>query len=93
MPLEKHQAAPIRRNRGAVQCWCSPAGGWSYVQTIGERTVTVIDTWAGGHPVTRAVLPDKVKATMTPAEVTAARKTGVVQDTSDGTGFHLTQAP
>ena len=92
MTIVRHTPRP-RPNRGAVKCWCSPEGGWSYVQTIGERSVTVLDTWAGGAPVTRAIPTGKMLARMTAAELTAARKAGRVRDTSDGTGFYLTQSP
>lgn len=82
-----------RPNLGAVKCWCSHGVGWSYVQQVGERIVTVLDTWAGGRPVERAIPPDKVLARMTPAEVRTARKTGRLHETGDGTGFTLSQAP
>lgn len=93
MTLERHRGLVVVKNRGAIQCYVLP-GGWLYVQSAGRIVVTVLDSRSGGlSPVQRGVLPDKIVARMTPAEVRAARKAGRLIETPDGYGFHLSPSP
>lgn len=79
-----------RPNLGAVKCWCSPPGAWSYITGASGVILLVEDFWAGGwHPVTRAIPPAKILERMTAAEIRAAKKAGRITDTKDGTGFFL----
>ena len=79
---------------GAVTCWASPAGcwsyGWSYVQKVNKVSVTVLDNWGnGGANFTRTIPFDKCSSIMTAAEVQAARESGRLVETSCKTGFRL----
>lgn len=75
---------------GAVRCWASPRGGWSYIQKVNKVTVTVLDNWGnGGTNFTRTIEFDKLAGIMTAAEVQAKRDAGLLYETDDKTGFIL----
>lgn len=75
---------------GAVRCWASPRGGWSYIRKVNKVTVTIEDNWGNGGRNFRRTIPfDKLAGVMTKAEVDEARAAGQVLETSDGTGFIL----
>lgn len=79
---------------GAVRCWASPRGGWSYIQKVNRVSVTVLDNWGnGGRNFTRTIPLDKLSAVMTAAQVAEARTAGRLHETDDKTGFFLTDAP
>jgi protein-L-isoaspartate O-methyltransferase len=75
---------------GAVRCWASPRGGWSYIQKVNKVTVTVLDNWGnGGRNFTRTIEFDKLAGIMTAAEVQAKRDAGVLVEEASGLGFCL----
>lgn len=76
---------------GAVRCWASHRGGWSYVQKVNRVSVAVLDNWGNGRNFQRNIPFDKVGAVMTRAQVEAARAAGRLQDYADGTGFALVE--
>lgn len=79
---------------GAVRCWASPRGGWSYIQKINKVSVTILDNWGnGGRNFTRTIPFDKLAAVMTAAEVSEAKAQGRVTEIGDGIGFHLSAEP
>lgn len=80
---------------GAVRCWASPRGGWSWIQKVNKVSVTVLDNWGnGGANFTRTIPFDKLAGVMTVAEVAKARADGLLIETDDKTGFYLrTKAP
>jgi protein-L-isoaspartate O-methyltransferase len=79
---------------GAVRCWASHRGGWSYVRKVNKVSVTVEDNWGnGGRNFTRTVPFDKLAAVMSPDAVTAARESGQLVEIEDKTGFLLRSAP
>ena len=79
---------------GAVQCWASPRGGWSYVQKVNKVSVTVLDNWGnGGANFRRNISFDKLTAIMTAADVQTARDAGQIIETENGKGFYLKDAP
>ena len=64
---------------GAVLCWASPRGGWSYVQKVNRVSVTVLDNWGNGRPCFSRTIPfDKLAGVMTAADVQAARDCGTL---------------
>jgi protein-L-isoaspartate O-methyltransferase len=80
---------------GAVRCWASPGhgAGWSFVRKVNKVSVTVEDNWGnGGKNFTRTISFDKVKGTMTRAEVDEARAAGRLVEADKGTGFYLRDA-
>lgn len=75
---------------GAVQCWASPRGGWSYIRKVNKVTVTVQDNWGnGGANFTRNIPFDKLAAVMSKAAVDEERAEGVLIETDDKTGFYI----
>lgn len=79
---------------GAVKCWASHRGAWSYVSKVNKVTVSVLDNWGnGGKNFLRNIAFDKVSAVMTAAEVQAARDSGNLVETEDKTGFYLKADP
>lgn len=79
---------------GACKCWASPSGGWSYIQKVNKVSVTVLDNWGnGGKNFTRTIPFDKLAGIMTAAQVQEARDSGILVDSSDGTGFGLLSKP
>ena len=75
---------------GAVKCWASRRGAWSYVSKVNKVTVSVSDNWGnGGKNFLRNIAFDNVSAVMTAAEVQAARDSGRLIETEDKTGFYL----
>jgi protein-L-isoaspartate O-methyltransferase len=80
--------------KGAIRCWCSPRGGWSYIVKVNKVTVAVLDNWGnGGRNFERKVKLDDIKAVMTRAEVEQAREQGRLAETANGLGFYLTDTP
>jgi hypothetical protein len=83
---------PVEKG-GAVKCWASPRGSWSYIQKVNKVTVTVLDNWGNSGPdFTRTIKLTDLKATMTAAEVQAARDTGQLIHV-DARSFVLRDAP
>lgn len=81
---------------GAVKCWASPRGGWSYVVKVNRVSVSVLDNWGNGGANFRRTIPfDKLAGVMTAAEVQDARDTGRLIEESAGEplGFWLRDAP
>lgn len=79
---------------GAVRCWASPRGGWSYIQKVNKVSVSVLDNWGnGGRNFSRTIELDKLQAVMTAAEVADARAAGRLVESNDGTGFFLREPP
>ena len=79
---------------GAVKCWASPRGGWSYVQKVNRVSVTVEDNWGnGGRNFTRTIPFDKLAGVMTATEVREAREAGRIVDDPTGAGFMLASTP
>lgn len=75
---------------GAVKCWASVRGCWSYIQKVNKVSVTVLDNWGnGGGNFTRTIPFDKCFAIMTAAQVEEARRAGRLVETSCKTGFGL----
>lgn len=75
---------------GAVKCWASVRGCWSYIQKVNRISVTVLDNWGnGGGNFTRTIPFDKCTEIMSAAEVQAAREAGRIVETSCKTGFVL----
>ena len=75
---------------GAVKCWASPRGGWSYIQKVNKVSVTVLDNWGnGGENFTRTIEFDKLAGIMTAQEVQEKRDAGLLYETDDKTGFIL----
>jgi phospholipid N-methyltransferase len=80
---------------GAVRCWASPGhgAGWSFVKKVNKVSVTVEDNWGnGGRNFTRTIPFDKIKGTMTRAEVDESRAAGRLVEADNGTGFYLRDA-
>ena len=80
---------------GACQCWASPSSrsgaGWSYIQKVNKVSVTVFDNWGnGGANFTRTIPLDKLKATMSAAQVHVLRESGQLQESADKRGFYWT---
>lgn len=73
---------------GAVRCWASPRGGWSYVQKVNKVSVTVLDNWGNGRDhFTRTIEFDKLHAVMSKAEVAQAKAEGrLVESAPDSKG-------
>lgn len=67
---------PKPEKGGAVCCWCSPPGGWSYVVAVGRSTVTVRDDWRGRRPFCRTIPREAIRAAMSPQAVAQARESG-----------------
>lgn len=66
---------PVEKG-GAVRCWASPRGGWSYIQKVNRISVTVLDNWGNSGPdFTRTIRLTDLKGVMSAAEVQAARDT------------------
>ncbi|MGD9661517.1 MAG: DUF3560 domain-containing protein [Porticoccaceae bacterium] len=85
------QNAP--RVGGAVQCWASPRGGWSYIQKVNKVTVTVLDNWGnGGRDFKRTIPFDKLARIMSPEDVQAAREAGQLTELGE-IGFLLHDSP
>ena len=85
------QNAP--RVGGAVQCWASPRGGWSYIQKVNKVTVTVLDNWGnGGRDFKRTIPFDKLARIMSPEDVQAAREAGQLSELGE-IGFLLHDGP
>lgn len=75
---------------GAVRCWASPRGGWSYIKKVNKVSVTVGDNWGnGGRDFTRTIPFDKLADIMTRAQVQAARDEGRLHEVG-ALGFVLT---
>lgn len=80
---------------GAVKCWASHRGGWSYIVKVNRISVTVLDNWGnegqrdGNHNFTRNIPFDKCAKMMSAAEVQAARDCGTLIEYGDKTGFCL----
>jgi phospholipid N-methyltransferase len=75
---------------GAVKCWVSARGGWSYVCKVNKTSVSVQDNWGnGGRNFSRTVPFDKLAAIMSIAEVQRARDENRLIETEDKTGFFL----
>lgn len=75
---------------GAVKCWASVRGCWSYIQKVNRVSVTVLDNWGnGGGNFTRNIPFDKCFSVMSAAEVQAAREAKRLVETSCKTGFGL----
>jgi len=78
---------------GAVKCWASHRGGWSYVHKVNRVTITVLDNWGnGGKNFPRNIELDKITGVMSAAQVAEAREAGRLHEASDGTGFFLSDA-
>lgn len=79
---------------GAVRCWASPRGGWSYIQKVNKVSVTVLDNWGNGGPnFKRTIEFDKLTAVMTAAQVEEARAAGLLVEDAGKIGFYLRSAP
>lgn len=77
---------------GAVRCWASPRGGWSYVQKVNKVTVSVFDNWGNGGPnFSRTIRLSDIRAVMSLDEVQAAQRDGRLLPI-DTRGFYLTNA-
>lgn len=80
---------------GAVRCWASPKGGWSYIQKVNKISVTVLDNWGnGGRDFARVIPFDKIThGIMSRAEIQEAREAGRLHEVG-AIGFILkTRAP
>jgi hypothetical protein len=76
---------------GAVHCWCSPRGGFSYVKKVNKISVTVEDNWGnGGANFTRTIPFDKISHVLSAAEVQRLRAAGRITQDAKGTGFRVT---
>jgi phospholipid N-methyltransferase len=84
---------------GAVRCWASHRGGWSYIVKVNRVSVSVLDNWGnstdadGSRNFKRTIPFDKLGAVMTAAEVQQARADGRLIEYGDKTGFMLNDAP
>lgn len=79
---------------GAVKCWASPRGGWSYIQKVNKVSVTVLDNWGnGGGNFTRTIPFDKLSGIMSAVAVQEARDAGLLVECEDKTGFFLRDKP
>ena len=79
---------------GAIRCWASHRGCWSYITKVNKVTVTVLDNWGnGGRNFRRTIKLDDINAIMSKADVEAARSDGRLVESSDGVGFALAEAP
>jgi phospholipid N-methyltransferase len=79
---------------GAVKCWASHRGCWSYVVKVNRVSVTVLDNWGnGGANFTRNIPFDKLSAVLSKAQVDAHRAAGELIETHDKTGFSLSVKP
>lgn len=77
---------------GAIKCWSSPRGGWSYVQKVNKVTVSVLDNWGNGGPnFSRTIKLSDIRAVMSLDEVQAAQRDGRLLPI-DTRGFYLTSA-
>jgi len=75
---------------GAVRCWASPRGGWSYIQKVNKVSVSILDTWGnGGAPFKRTIEFDQLSGIMSAAEVQQKREAGLLMDDSEGIGFFI----
>lgn len=75
---------------GAVKCWASVRGCWSYIQKVNKVSVTVLDNWGnGGGNFTRTIPFDKCSTILSASEVKEARDAGRLVETSCKTGFGL----
>ena len=82
---------PVEKG-GAVKCWASPRGGWSYVKKVNKVSVTVERNWQnGGDNFTTTIPFTDLRATMTAAEVAEARLAGRIVEI-DTQGFYLADA-
>lgn len=73
---------------GGCKCWASPRGGWSFIQRVNRVTVTVLDNWGnGGGNFSRTIPFDKLSELMSAESVMEARRTGMLVETMDKTGF------
>lgn len=78
---------------GAIKCWASRRGAWSYITKVNKVTVTILDNWDnGGKNFPRNVSFDDIREIMTAAEVEGARKGGGLCETDNKTGFYLHEA-
>lgn len=79
---------------GACKCLWAPRHGWAYIQRVNKVSVSVLSNYGnGGRNFLTTVKLDKISALMTAAEVAAARDSGRLQETQDGTGFYLLDTP
>jgi phospholipid N-methyltransferase len=75
---------------GAVRCWASHRGAWSWIVKVNRVSVSVFDNWGNGGPNFSLVIPfDKLGAVMSADGVAVARADGRIKELSDGTGFVL----
>lgn len=78
---------------GAVRCWASPRGGWSYIQRVNRVSVTILDNWDNHGPnFRRTIALDKLQGVMSAAEVADAKAAGQVWELPSGIGFVLSPA-
>lgn len=79
---------------GAVKCWASPRGGWSYIQKVNKVSVTVLDNWGnGGANFTRTIPFDKCFHVLSAAEVSELKASGRLIEDSHKTGFFVAGEP
>lgn len=76
---------------GAVQCWASIHGGWSYIKKVNKVSVTIEDNWGnGGRNFTRTIELTKLRRVMSAAQVEAARAAGRLLEAGNSRpGFFL----
>jgi len=89
-----HDQKPAEKG-GAIRCLFSPqyGKGWAYVVKVNTKTVTIQEATAyGGGKYNRTIAFDKIRQTMTAAEVEAARVAGQLVETEAGEGFFLATA-
>lgn len=97
--LAAHGGTEADRNKpekgGAVRCWASRSGGWSWIQKVNKVSVTLLDNWGnpndkdGGRNFTRNIPFDKLAEVMSAQAVQEAREAGRLIEASDKTGFYL----
>ncbi len=77
---------------GAVKCWASPRGGWSFIQKVNKVSVSVLDNWGNGGPnFPRTIKLSDIRSVMSLDEVQAAQREGRLQPI-DTRGFYLVSA-
>lgn len=83
------------KDLGAIQCWATRPGEWSYIQpSSAVLSVAILDNWGGDGWNFRRMIPlDGIERRMTPSEVDRARSVFQIRDTSDGIGFLMISLP
>jgi protein-L-isoaspartate O-methyltransferase len=79
---------------GAIRCWQSPGhgAGWSYIDKVNKVSVSIRGSWGEGRTYKTTMPLDKIKATMTAAEVSQARIDGKLKEVEGNYGFYLLES-